>query len=96
MSTATTKRVFPTEEPENYNQVRKDLKALMSDLRKCRDRLDEIKEMPIFAESFSKKMSEAFGGVSSTLWLLGELYGYSLADDYDQKVDLKQKAGSIE
>lgn len=69
------------DEPENYAEVRSDLFALMSDLKQCKDKLSKLNNLGIVQEYFQEPVRTSVSSISDTIYLLGKINGFTLADD---------------
>lgn len=75
-------------EPVNYQEERKSILSLMRNLNKAKEDMKAISDLDIVVEQFQDRTKEAYGQLCQTVYLLGEIYGYTLSDDILEDVEL--------
>lgn len=69
------------DEPENYTELRIKIQGLMSKLMDCKKELKEISDLGLVQEQFSENSTMDIGAIHQIIYSLGEIYGYTYADD---------------
>lgn len=69
------------DEPENYVEVRVKIQNLMKKLMDCKQDLKEISDLGLVQEQFSENSKMDLGAITQIIYSLGEIYGYTYADD---------------
>ena len=75
-------------EPANYQEARESILSLMRNLTKAKKDMKAISNLDIVVEQFQDRTKEAYGQLCQTVYLLGEIYGYTLSDDILEDVEL--------
>lgn len=75
-------------EPANYQEARESILNLMRNLTKAKEDMKAISNLDIVVEQFQDRTKEAYGQLFQTVYLLGEIYGYTLSDDILEDVGL--------
>ncbi len=70
------------DEPDNYSEVREVISNLMSDAHKVRKEVSKLNDsIEIVYERYSEQIKTAVIDLEQVVILLGDIYGYLLADD---------------
>lgn len=72
-------------EPDNYQQVRESLLALMQELKRVNDNLKDLGDNPLLSEFFGDRITGSTKSMSKAINMLGEMYGFTVADDIMEK-----------
>lgn len=84
----TGKKIAYVNEPKNYNDLRVKIENLMRTVNQVKKDFNEISNIDLIQEQFQERTREAKGQLSQMIYLLGEVYGYSLSDDILENVEL--------
>lgn len=84
----TGKKIDYVNEPKNYNDLRVKIENLMRTVNQVKKDFNEISDIDLIQEQFQERTREAKGQLSQMIYLLGEVYGYSLSDDILENVEL--------
>jgi hypothetical protein len=74
-------------EPKNYKEIRNEVTSLMTAIKSCKDRFKKINGLAIVQEQFQEPGETTLSSLNQAIYLLGEIYGYMLADDVLETVD---------
>lgn len=74
-------------EPTNYKEIRNEVTSLMTAIKNCKDRFKKINGLAIVQEQFQEPGKTTLSSLNQAIYLLGEIYGYMLADDVLETVD---------
>ena len=69
------------DEPENYIEEGVKIQNLMKKLMDCKQDLKEISDLGLVQEQFSESSKMDLGAITQIIYSLGEIYGYTYADD---------------
>lgn len=70
------------DEPDNYSEVREVISNLMSDVHKVRKEVANLNgSIEIVYERYGEQIKNAVIDLEQVVILLGDIYGYLLADD---------------
>ena len=70
------------DEPDNYSEVREVIFNLMSDAHKVRKEVSKLNDsIEIINECYDEPIKTAVSNLEQVVILLGDIYGYLLADD---------------
>lgn len=72
-------------EPDNYQQVRESMLVLMQDLKRVNDGLKDLGDNPLLSEFFGDRITGSTQSMSNAINMLGEMYGFTVADDIMEK-----------
>lgn len=72
-------------EPDNYQQVRESMLVLMQDLKRVNDGLKNLGDNPLLSEFFGDRITGSTQSMSNSINMLGEMYGFTVADDIMEK-----------
>ena len=72
-------------EPDNYKQVRESMLVLMQDLKRVNDGLKDLGDNPLLSEFFGDRITGSTQSMSNAINMLGEMYGFTVADDIMEK-----------
>lgn len=75
-----------TNEPQNYQKVRGTILSLMNDIKKAKEDVKVIASLDIVVEAFQERTELLSKQLSQAIYLLGEIYGYTLSDDILENV----------
>lgn len=84
----TGKKIAYVNEPKNYKDLRVKIENLMKTVNQVKKDFNEISDIDLVQEQFQERAREAKGQLSQMVYLLGEVYGYSLSDDVLENVEL--------
>lgn len=75
-------------EPENYRGTRDEILSLMSTINKSKQDFDRISNIVLLQEHFHERTKEVHKQLCQAIYLLGEMYGFTMSDDIIENVKL--------
>ncbi len=78
------------DEPDSYKETRNGLLNMMNSFDKLRKEFNTVANMALMQEHFQDRTKEINEQLCQTTYLLGEMYGFTMADDIIENVELKK------
>lgn len=79
------------DEPGSYKETRNNLLNMMNSFDKLRKEFNIVANMALMQEHFRDRTMEVNEQLYQTIYLLGEMYGFTMADDIIENVELKKQ-----